>query len=515
MKNINKPLIIIAGNQTQGAECDPGEILKAKFNVMFAADEKEIFAVTGLAGIPDLIILDSSSNQHSACSLCRKIKEEGFTSRVPVLFIKSAKDSENEHIYFEDPCSCFITRPFQPSSLISVVKRHIRKPENHLGLHNLDSMERILNEEFADDEIHDGFHDQYIACNYCNSRFNMDMLNLTRDIALLVTLSGRILTVNDRAAKVFSVDPDYMTGKSIDDFVAPEVSDYMREQRGEISRTGKFMRFLHHFNGRVYDFCLYPMRCPDGVINIAGIFVRDVTNIKLLEDNIHSLTQAMIKAQESERQRISMDLHDNVAQELASLRIDIQNFLADNPAISTEMAQKISKWSKAIQGTIIEIRDISYDLKPPVIDQLGFVRALCHYCDEFQHKYRVNVDFFSAGVEKLDLCFEIQINLYRLVQEALNNIVKHANATQVVIRIVGSYPNLIMRIEDNGMGFDVKNRIKSAAREKRMGLCGMEERVRLLGGRFSIRSIPGEGTRISVTVPYIRDFENASLIQVI
>lgn len=514
MKNIHKPLVILAGTQSSRPDSDAGEILKGKFNVMFAADEKEIFALTGLAGIPDLIILDSGADQHTACSLCRKIKEEKYTSRVPVLFIKESRGVENEHVYFDDTCSCFITRPFQPSSLVSIVKRHIQDTRNH-SFRNIDTTERILSDVLIDDDDSIGFNDRYIACNYCNSRFNMDMLNLTRDIALLITLGGRILTVNDRAAKVFSVDPDYMIGRNIDDFVAPEVSDYMREQRGEISRTGKFMRFLHHFNGRVYDFCLYPMRCPDGVINIAGVFVRDVTNIKLLEDNIHSLTQAMIKAQESERQRISMDLHDNVAQELASLRIDIQNFLADNADLPREMAQKITKWSKAIQGTIIEIRDISYDLKPPVIDQLGFVRALCHYCDEFQHKYRVPVDFFSAGVEKLDLCFEIQINLYRLVQEALSNITKHSRANQVVIRIVGSYPNLIMRIEDNGIGFDVKDRIKSAAREKRMGLCGMEERVRLLGGRFSIRSIPGEGTRISVTVPYIRDFESASLIQVI
>ncbi|WP_051284204.1 ATP-binding protein [Desulforegula conservatrix] len=514
MKHIHKPLIFMAGNHSAKDENDPSEILQSKFNVMFAADEKEIQGLTGLAGIPELIVLDSSVDQHAACSLCRKIKEENYTCRVPVLFIKDSKESENEHVYFDDPCSCFITRPFQPSSLVSLIKRHIRDNKVYSS-RSIDIKERILNEDMLDDDNISGFYDRYVACNYCNSRFNMDMLNLTRDIALLITLTGRILTVNDRAAKVFSVDPDYMIGKTIDDFVAPEVSDYMREQRGEISRTGKFMRFLHHFNGRVYDFCLYPMRCPDGVINIAGVFVRDVTNIKLLEDNIHSLTQAMIKAQESERQRISMDLHDNVAQELASLRIEIQNFLADNSEMPREMVQRISKWSKSIQNTIIEIRDISYDLKPPVIDQLGFVRALCHYADEFQHKYRVPVDFFSAGVEKLDLCFEIQINLYRLVQEALNNIIKHSRATQVVIRIVGSYPNLIMRIEDNGQGFDVKDRIKSAAREKRMGLCGMEERVRLLGGRFSIRSIPGEGTRISVTVPYIRDFENASLIQVI
>lgn len=514
MKNAQKPLIFLAGPHDYDQDCNLSEILKSKFEVLFASDEKEVIALTGLVGIPELIMLDSGKDQLAACSLCRKIKEEHHTSRVPVIFIKESKGVGNEHVYFEDPCSCFITRPFNPSSLISTVKRHIKDNRTY-SFKNIQMHERMLSDENLEEENLTDFYDKYVACNYCNSRFNMDMLNLTRDIALLITLSGRILTVNDRAARVFSVSPDYMIGKTIDDFVAPEVSDYMREQRMEIAKTGRFMRFLHHFNGRVYDFCLYPMKCPDGIINITGVFVRDVTNIKLLEDNIHSLTQAMIKAQEAERQRISMDLHDNVAQELASLRIDIQNFLADNSGMPDEMVQRISKWSKSIQGSIIDIRDISYDLKPPVIDQLGFVRALCHYCDEFQHKYRVPVDFFSAGVEKLDLSFEIQINLYRLVQEALNNIIKHSRATQVVIRIVASYPNLIMRIEDNGTGFDVKDRIKSAAREKRMGLCGMEERVRLLGGRLAIRSIPGEGTRISVTVPYIRDFENASLIQVI
>lgn len=91
MKKTHKPLVFIAGNHTTKNESDPAEILKGKFNIMFAADEKEIQALTGLAGIPELIVLDSSIDQHAACSLCRKIKEENYTSRVPVLFIKDSK----------------------------------------------------------------------------------------------------------------------------------------------------------------------------------------------------------------------------------------------------------------------------------------------------------------------------------------------------------------------------------------------------------------------------------------
>jgi signal transduction histidine kinase len=114
----------------------------------------------------------------------------------------------------------------------------------------------------------------------------------------------------------------------------------------------------------------------------------------------------------------------------------------------------------------------------------------------------VKVDFFASGIDELKLDFDTKITLYRLIQESLNNVRKHADASQVTIRLVASFPNIILRIEDNGMGFDVEDRLGLAAKEKRMGLLTMEERVALLQGKMRIESRLTEGTKIFIEFPY-------------
>ena len=111
------------------------------------------------------------------------------------------------------------------------------------------------------------------------------------------------------------------------------------------------------------------------------------------------------------------------------------------------------------------------------------------------------MDFNSAGMDELKLDFDTEINLYRLIQEGLNNIMKHADAKQIIVKLVASFPNIILRIEDDGKGFDIKNQLLAASNEKRMGLRSMEERVSLLGGRIRINSRPEEGTKILIEVP--------------
>jgi signal transduction histidine kinase len=113
----------------------------------------------------------------------------------------------------------------------------------------------------------------------------------------------------------------------------------------------------------------------------------------------------------------------------------------------------------------------------------------------------VEIDFAAAGVDELDLEYETEINIYRLIQEALNNIKRHAGADQATIRLVASSPHIVIRIKDNGKGFDVNRRRKQALKEKRMGLQSMVERVHLLEGKIDIQSRPGKGSYIRIEIP--------------
>jgi signal transduction histidine kinase len=124
------------------------------------------------------------------------------------------------------------------------------------------------------------------------------------------------------------------------------------------------------------------------------------------------------------------------------------------------------------------------------------------FCEEFAEKSEVKVDFQSAGMKNLQLDSDSEINLYRLVQEGLNNIGKHADAREANIKLLGASPNIILRIEDGGKGFDMEAWARTKDSEKRMGLRSMQERVSLLHGKMMIQSRPLEGTQIFIKIPY-------------
>lgn len=230
----------------------------------------------------------------------------------------------------------------------------------------------------------------------------------------------------------------------------------------------------------------------------------DITDSKKAEEQIHTLTQELIKAQESERQRIARDLHDKVAQDLASLTISCETLFDNEVDISEGLRGKVSKVSTILRNTISAVRELSYNLRPPNLDQLGLVQTIYRYCEDFAENHTSAVHFFSAGVDELDLDFDTEINLYRIVQEGLNNIRKHASADNITVRLTAAHPNLILRVEDDGNGFNVEERFGEALAEKRMGLRNMKERVSLIKGSFRIISMESEGTKIIVEIPYIQ-----------
>ena len=220
------------------------------------------------------------------------------------------------------------------------------------------------------------------------------------------------------------------------------------------------------------------------------------------EEHIHYLSQEQIKIQESERHRIARDLHDNVAQDISTSKILAETLLDNQPNVPNEIRQKVLEMSILLQKSIKSVRDLAYDLRPSGLDQLGLVQTVYQYCEDFSEQNDVNVDFFSAGMDNIQLHFDTEINLFRLIQEGLNNIKKHADADQITIRLVASSPNIILRIEDNGKGFDVEGSLIKALNEKRMGLKSMEERVSLLKGNIKIQSRLMKGTKIFIEVPY-------------
>ncbi len=235
------------------------------------------------------------------------------------------------------------------------------------------------------------------------------------------------------------------------------------------------------------------------MLYVNGI-LEDYTDAKHAREEIRRLSQELMRTQERERGRIARDLHDGVAQTLSSLKIAAGVLFDGHPEVPEELRRRAEEFSSRLQECITAVRGMAYDLHPSSLDELGLVRTMEQYCREFSERTGIRVEFMAAGLDGVRLAQETEINLYRLAQEALHNVEKHSGADAAGVRLVASHPRVILRVSDNGRGFDPEGLPPEGLR-RRMGLRSMEERARLLGGWMEVAAQPGRGTRIKVEVP--------------
>ncbi len=218
-----------------------------------------------------------------------------------------------------------------------------------------------------------------------------------------------------------------------------------------------------------------------------------------LDELSKSRAAQILRAQEAERKRIARELHDETSQALTSLLISLkvlENDLADRPAAQ----EQVSQVRALAHETLRAIRNMSIDLRPSALDDLGLLPALRWYIREYQQKVNITVDFMVSGFHERP-GNEIETALYRIVQEALTNIARHAQASKVVITLTEDDGHAHAVIQDNGKGFDEAAHFKVPAAKRGLGLEGMRERVMLLSGTIDIASRPGAGTTIELDLP--------------
>ncbi|BBO67385.1 hypothetical protein DSCA_13150 [Desulfosarcina alkanivorans] len=334
-----------------------------------------------------------------------------------------------------------------------------------------------------------------------------ELVQNTNSIIIRYDPLGHITFFNEYARRFFGFPEKEIIGRNILGSIIPWRSSAGRDYRSlmmdflkypERYPTNEIENVRRNGSRAWIAWTNKPVRDKTGRINEILSVGIDVTQRKQAQDQVQSLTHQLIKAQENERLKISRDLHDHIAQDLSTLKISLETLFKDQPAAITS---KVSQLSGLLQRSIASVRDMAYDLRPPGLDQLGLVRTLYLYCEDFSKSNGVEIDFAAAGVDELDLEYETEINIYRLIQEALNNIKRHAGADRATIRLVASSPDIVIRIKDNGKGFDVNDRRRRALKEKRMGLQSMVERVGLLGGKINIQSRPAKGTYILIEIP--------------
>jgi two-component system sensor histidine kinase UhpB len=208
----------------------------------------------------------------------------------------------------------------------------------------------------------------------------------------------------------------------------------------------------------------------------------------------------IINAQEEERKRVARELHDETSQVLTSLLISLA--ILEESITSQQARDRIAETRQLAHQTLRAIRNLSLDLRPSALDDLGLLPALRWYIKEYQQKCAIEVDFQASGFKER-LPTELETVLYRIVQEALTNVARHAQARKVTVRLEGNKHEIHAIISDNGHGFDVEKvqKMPGAGQEHGWGLVGMHERASLLDGNLTITSRPEQGTTIDLSIP--------------
>jgi signal transduction histidine kinase len=213
-------------------------------------------------------------------------------------------------------------------------------------------------------------------------------------------------------------------------------------------------------------------------------------------NELRALSAMLLHSQGEERRRVSRELHDGLSQKMAKLQFDLERLQQHLPPDLKEMKKRLLKVRDEVEALSNDVHRIAYELHPAALDHLGLTVALRSYIREFSAREKITVVFTPRKVPAR-IPAEVGSALYRIVQESLRNIAKHAGKASVKVALTGGRAQLSLSIRDNGIGFDAR----SVQGKGGLGLVSMQERVRLIHGGFALETLPGRGVTITIRVP--------------
>ncbi len=329
-------------------------------------------------------------------------------------------------------------------------------------------------------------------------------------IGVYIIKDGRIVFANDKFAEIYGYEKNELAGMKSSDLAHPDdraLIDEMREKRlkGENVPSEYEIRGLKKNGDTIWVMRSFSLINYEDGPAISGI-VSDLTKRRKAEDALREsgkelriLSNQLLSAEEKERKRIARELHDSIGQALSAIKFSVENALGQLRKISDPSElEPLEALIPLTQKTIEEVRRIVKDLRPSILDDLGILATINWFCREFQKFYagiRVKVDL---KVREDVIPSNLKTVIYRILQEALNNVAKHSAADLVLLSLAQRDRRIILRIQDNGMGFDVSETISMTPSRRGFGLASMRERAGLSGADFQIISEPGRGTTIRV-----------------
>jgi PAS domain S-box-containing protein len=320
-------------------------------------------------------------------------------------------------------------------------------------------------------------------------------------------MEGIILYANRASEKLTGYSRMELLGTNISQFLPDEMSLTMAREVRRKLLVGKEIKqpYEQHFQRKDGTIGILRMATSsvmkgDEIIGFQHI-ARDVTEEQQAQENMRFYVQEIIRAQEFERKRIARELHDDVSPQLLLL-IQKVDGISSSPHfnLSNEVKTKMEALRCQAVEALESLRRIAQDLRPRILDDLGLIAALEWMVDDLIMHHGIEAQVKIEGSES-ELPSELQLLLFRIAQEALNNIRKHAQATMVIVTIKFENNRIRLWVSDNGRGFSAPQRLSDIAATGKLGLAGMQERGQLIGGKVRIISEPGKGTTISAEIP--------------
>ena len=333
-----------------------------------------------------------------------------------------------------------------------------------------------------------------------------DLFQNASDAIWIHDLKGNITAANRASTK--------LTGYTADELLGKNVTEFLSEDAYSLATMVKRKLLKGEPVDDRYEQRIFRRDGTEGIVELTTRLItqngqpvafhniaRDVTQERKMRDSMRFYLQEVLVAQEEERKRIARDLHDDAGQSLLLLthRLDA---IASDPRnkLPKPVQEKLTQLHSLAVETLSGLRRYAQELRPPILDDLGLVAALEWMADNLITEKGIDVDV-QPDVQGRDLPREAQLALFRIAQEALANIRRHAEASKVVIRLESGAGRIRMIITDNGKGFEVPVQISDFSSTGKLGLIGMQERAHLLRGTLSIQSELGKGTAVIVEIP--------------
>jgi len=321
-----------------------------------------------------------------------------------------------------------------------------------------------------------------------------ELFENAKDVIYVHNMSGIYTSVNRAAEELSGYPRNEIIGRPFWDFVAREyvkqTREYLCQKLDEVGETNYEIEIITKSGKRVPVEVSSRFIYEDGVpIGVQGT-ARDITERKRAQMALQTYSRRLIEAQEAERQRIARELHDEIGQVLTALKINLHTI--QSACQTNKCLPRIEESMAIIDEAIGQVRELSFNLRPALLDDLGLTAALRWYVDQFAQRTGVRTELVS-DIDAARLPRELEIACFRIAQEALTNIARHAHASKAAVHLKRSAAHLYVTISDNGVGFDVRNVERQVSA---LGLRGMSERASATKGALLINSKRDVGTQI-------------------